>query len=364
MTDSQAAEPEDSEGSDAEPIAPEEHQSRSAMGLGSLVLLALVLGVIATSVSGFLWWQYRQFYVSLDQADADSRRALEDVRARIRRLEDSLAAAESESATARGALDAVEAELELVPPRLAALDQRLDAVQGGSFDARSQWLRAEAEYYLATANSELDIAGNRDNAITALELADSLLVELGDPALSAVREAIAVELIALKSVRVPDIEGLAFNLAGLAERVEELPMRADAPSAFASDEAALDAAEPGFPRLWLGMKQAVSGIIRVQRREEPVRPALSEAERKLVRRQLALELELARVAVVRAEQAGFTASLTAASGILTREFDVAAPTVEAALRLLGEMRDIEVAPELPNVSLSLNRLRAAGVGEN
>jgi uroporphyrin-3 C-methyltransferase len=335
-----------------------------AVGVAFIALLALAFGVVATGVSGFLWWQYRQFYVSLDEADAESRRALEDLRARTRRVEDSLDAVDSESTTQRRALDELDQALELIPPRLAALDQRIDAVQGGSLDARSQWLKAEAEYYLATANAELNIAGRWEGAVTALELADQLLVELGDPALGQVRAAIAGELIALRSVRLPDTEGLAFGLGRLAERIPDLPLREDLPDNFASDEAALEDAEPGLGRLWLGMRQALSGILRVERRDETVRPALSEAERSLVRRQLAVELELARVALLRGEQQSFETSLSVASGILRAEFDADAPPVEGALGLLSEMAEIDVAPALPDISRSLNRLRAAGTEEN
>ena len=83
--------------------------------------------------------------------------------------------------------------------RLAAepvrdLERRLDAVQGGSFDARGDLLRSEAEYYLTVANTELGLAGDWENAIKALELADGLLAELADPRLGPVREAIAGEL--------------------------------------------------------------------------------------------------------------------------------------------------------------------------
>ena len=116
-------------------------------------------------------------------------------------------------------------------------------MQGGSFDARGDLLRSEAEYYLTIANTELTLAGNWENEVTALELADGRLAELADPRLAPVREAIAAEVQAVEAVRLPDVEGLIFSLSRLADRVDDLPLRADLPTNFADRKESLDEAE-------------------------------------------------------------------------------------------------------------------------
>jgi uroporphyrin-III C-methyltransferase len=85
--------------------------------------------------------------------------------------------------------------------------------------------------------------------------------------------------------------------------------------------------------------------------------ALSAAERLLARRQFQLELELARVAALRADGNAFTSGLESAITILRRDFDATSADVEGALALLGELRSFEVAPERPDISGSLNLLR-------
>src|SRR4026209_2527804 len=50
--------------------------------------VALLLGFVAVRVAGMLWWQYRQFYVSLDETDAAAAEALTRVRAEQRALQD------------------------------------------------------------------------------------------------------------------------------------------------------------------------------------------------------------------------------------------------------------------------------------
>ena len=325
--------------------------------------LALVLGVISITVAGMLWWQYRAFYVSLDQTDNVAAASLERVRAEQRALQDSLEDAKDDVATLREQNAVVAERVDALPSRFADFERRLDALQGGSFDARADLLRSEAEYYLTVANTELALTADWDNAITALELADGRLAELADARLAPVREAIAGELLAVRSVRLPDVEGLVFSLGRLAARADDLPLRADLPASFKDRGDQLKDAEPGFDRMWLALKSTLLGLVRIERRDTPVEHALSSAERLLGRRQLELELAVAQTAVLRAQPQAFKASVGAAIDLLQRDFDVRAADVDGGIALLKEMRDVEVEPRRPDISGSLNLLRKIQAGD-
>jgi uncharacterized protein HemX len=345
--------------------APGEPAERRGGGRAALAsAFALLLALIATTVAGFLWWQYRQFYVSLDQTDAETALALERVRAELRALQDDVESAGEALATERRAVGGLSERVDQLPGRLGDIERRLNAVQGGSFDAREDWLRAETEYYLTVANTELLLAGRWENAIRALELADGRLVELGNPALAGVRNLIAGELQALRAVRLPDIEGLSFSLDRLARRVEGLPLRADAPVSFVDRAEPGATAEPGLQRLWQSLRNTLAGLVRIERRDEPVAPALTAAEKMLRRRQLELELNLARMAALRGQQESFQASLRAAVELLRQDFDVDSAQVDGAIALLTDMQAMDLDPPRPDISGSLNLLRGAAAGSN
>jgi uroporphyrin-III C-methyltransferase len=320
--------------------------------------VALLFAFVAIMVAGMLWWQYRQFYVSLDQTDTAAAEALARVRAEQRALQDGLDDVNDDVDTLRQLNSGLGERLDTLPSRFVALEERLDAVQGGSFDARGILLRSEAEYYLTVANTELTLAGDYESAVTALELADSRLAEIANPELGPVRDAIAGELLALRSLRLPDIEGIVFGLGRLAGRADELPLRADLPLRLARETDETLDAEPGFGRLWLAIKGTLLDLVRVERRDEPVPQALSAAERALSRRQLEVEIELARIAALRGDEQAFLSGLETAIDILQRDFDGAASDVDGALALLGELRGFDIDPELPDISGSLNLLRA------
>jgi len=319
--------------------------------------VALLLAFVAVMVAGMLWWQYRQFYVSLDQTDAAAAEALTRVRAEQRALQDQVTEADDDISALRSSTATLGERLDALPGRFADLEQRLDAVQGGSFDARGELLRSEAEYYLVIANSELTLTRDFATAATALELADGRLAEIGNPALASVRDAIAGELLALRSLRLPDVEGIVFSLGRLASRVDELPLRADLPPNLAPETDPALEAEPGLGRLWLAIKGTLLDLVRIERRDDPVPQALSAAERVLARRRLEIELELARIAALRADQQAFTSGLETAIELLRSDFDAAAPDVEGARALLVQLRSFDVDPEPPDISRSLNLLR-------
>ena len=319
--------------------------------------LALVLALISITVAGMLWWQYRQFYVALDQTDSDTALALERVRAEQRSLADKFEDADENLDLLRQLNSTLGERVAALPSRLVEIEQRLDTVQGGSFDARATMLRAEAEYYLTIGNAELALAGNWEGAITALELADGRLAEIANPTLAPVREAIAGELLALRSVRRPDVEGTVFTLGRLASRVDSLPLRADVPSQF--ENAALDEPEPepGLARLWFSVKRTLLGLVHIERRDEPVAPVLSAAERRLVRQSLAVELELARISALRRESQAFQSSVDRALAILQQNFAADSGDVDGASMLLRELRGVVIDPPRPDIAGSLTLLR-------
>jgi uroporphyrin-3 C-methyltransferase len=330
-----------------------------------LVIVAacvVAFAVLAAVTASVLWRQNSRFGASLAEVQAATSAELQNVRVELGRLNAELNTVDEELLARRTELARVEQRLDTVPGRFTALEQRLESLQGGSVDARAQWLRAEAEYYLALANTELTLAGRWDNASAALQLADDKLRDLANPRFNGVRSAIANELQALAAVRLPDIDGLVFGLGQLAERVDVLPMRAEAPDNFTTGGVNLDNAEPGLSRLWQGLKGALLGIIRVERREDESALQLSLQERALVRRQLVLELELLRYAALRGEVAGFQAGLDAAIGLLRRDFDTSTGAVEGAIALLSEMQAFEIAPPAPDISTSLTALRNTALG--
>jgi uroporphyrin-3 C-methyltransferase len=324
---------------------------------------SLVALGVAIAVAGYVWVEQRSGVgqrVTALSAELSARGSelaaltarIDEYSASRRRLDDDL-----ERLQERVARD-TEA-LATVPGRLETLEQNVERFAGAGDRVRAAWLLAEAEHYMRMGNAQLGLAGDVRVAQTSLELADETLRELGDPRFTPVRKQLAAELTALKAVPQPDTEGIVLALGSLADGLESLPLKQSAPDAFREPPAVSD--EPAGPidRAWAALQAGAARLISVRRVDQPVTPLLTDAERSVLVRSLDLELQLARLAVMRGDVGMYRRSIEAATARVEQHFDPAAPDVQVALDTLRELGNVALPEELPDISGSLAALLKA-----
>jgi len=246
--------------------------------------------------------------------------------------------------------------LDTLPLRMSNLENSVAALQGVSAGARDTWLLAEAEYYMQIANAQLQLGNNPHLATLALGMADERVVQMANPALTDVRRAIADELAALEVMNKPDIEGVSLTLASLSRVVESLPLQSVDQGA-ADDEQGMDPELSGTARAWASVKGAVSGLVKVTPPDEAARALLTPDTAQLIRANLALQLQAARLALLRGEQAIFEQSLDDADALLEHYFDTSRAPVDSARQTIAEIRDGMFAVTPPDISESLRLIR-------
>ena len=246
--------------------------------------------------------------------------------------------------------------LDSLPSRMSNLESSVSALQGVSAGARDTWLLAEAEYYMQIANAQLQLGNNPHLAMLALGMADERVVQMANPALTDVRRAIADELAALEVLDKPDIEGVSLTLASLSRVVESLPLQSVDQGA-ADDDEGVDPELSGTARAWASVKGAVSGLVKVTPPDEEARTLLTPDTAQLIRSNLALQLQAARLALLRGEQAIFEQSLDDADALLENYFDTNSAPVDSARQTIAEIRDSMFAATLPDISESLRLIR-------
>lgn len=342
---------------------PEAAPRRSGARFAGLALFVSILALLAVLYSIYL---DRDVQSDVEQG-ADSVAAVND---RIASVSDTVA----ELGTALDNLEAgdsrIAEQLELMqreiddrqqlldslPPRMTNIEQSLAALQGISAGVRSDWLLAEGEYYLQIANAQLQLAGNPYLAAQALRIADERVAEIGDPALTAVRRAIADELAALDAMAELDVEGITLTLGSLARVVATLPLR-EIVSATGDQSEEVDPDLGGVDRAWASVKNAVTGLVKITGPDETATPLMTPDAVYFLRTNLTLQLQAARLAVLRGEQAVFEQSLDDAANWLEEYFDTGATQVSSALETITEIRANVVAVQKPDISESLRQLR-------
>ena len=92
---------------------------------------------------------------------------------------------------------------------------------------RDEWALAEIEQVLSTASQQLQLAGNVQGALIALQNADRSLSRSDKPQFITIRRAIANDIEKLKALPALDLAGVALRLDNVIAQVDALPMLAD-----------------------------------------------------------------------------------------------------------------------------------------
>ena len=327
--------------------------------------LALLLSGVALAAVAYT--QIEDWLSDDDSADVDYGAKIEALDRRIDRSDTSLVDLESRlgqishpdvSADIAAVRRDVEERIRLLnslPSRMTTVEDSVASLAGISAGARQTFLLAEAEYYLQIGNAQLQLANNPHLASLALGMADERVTQLSDPALTAVRRAISDELAALEVMEKPDLEGATLTLASLARIVESLPLlsRAAGDNAAAED----DDEQSGVDRAWGSVKDAMSGLVKVTPPDEAKLALVTPDSEYLLRNNIALQLQSARLALLRGEQAIFEQSLDDTSALLKAYFDTESAQVESALLTISEIRTGVFTVAAPDISESLRLLR-------
>ena len=357
--------PDAAEKEDTPAVDPAEEQPPAKQRGNGVAWLALLVSLIALAAGGYTlskdWLAATDStaddaLASLDTRLSATRENLSSLDKRLAELAERDSAVAAETDALRQELDERVKGLSSLPARLSTLEGSVSSLAGISTGTRDTWLLAEAEYYMQIANAQLQLANNPHLAALALEMADERVVQIGNPALIDVRRAISDELAALDVMEKPDLAGVTLTLASLARVVESLPLGSS--KKIVREEAdPADEEQGGLSRAWSSMKNAMSGLVRVTPPDQAKLALLSPDAEYFLRNNLALQLQSARLALLRGEQTVFQQTLDDTNTLMSQYFDVESAQVISAQETLAEIRNNVFTNSVPDISGSLNLLR-------
>ncbi len=346
-------------GEDPPPPAPPPVPPRR--GGRTLAVLALVFALAAGGAAGYLAWLQmdQQEAIASQRADiagrvADMRDLVADTEQRLAVQEERLGRLADQSESRGQAISDLRSGLRQARSRLEELSREEAGPE------RSPSL-AEIEFLLRLARRELQLADNPRIALAALREADRRAARLDDPGLAEVRAAINDEIAAVEAVADTDLEGVALRLDSLAARVEGLPLKgALAPDLPGADGDGEGDAQSGWRRMLEKARGVTARLFRIRRTDEPATPLLAPDESFFLYRNVELDLKSARLAALARDPANYTAGLDAAERSLRQYFQEDDSEVASLLRAINDLKRREIAPSWPEISRSLELLRADG----
>jgi uroporphyrin-III C-methyltransferase len=357
------------------------------------ILFAIMFLLVALVAAGGAWFQQKRF-------ESTGREVAKQVQGLTTQLNDARRDSSQALGLAQSQANRIalleQAQLE-AKTQYAALEQLWVGTNKGMEDSM---LANDIDRLLTTANQQLRLAGNVNNAIVTLEAAQTLLVRADRARFAGVQRAIGLDLDRLRAVPLIDIAQLSNRLevlSGLLARAPLLlpdaaaPVMAGGPQSMASiakpspvspPSAPIDAPATGLTpadQAWwkLLLDQSISWsksaaavvarefaeVVSIQRVSDASALLMSPEQGALLRANLRTRVLTAQMALLMHQAPVWKAELTQIQQSLVSRYDPKATDTIAALRLVQELASIQIAAALPDIKDSLSALESVRSSE-
>lgn len=331
---------------------------------------ALLVALLACCAAAWAAWQARdtheqavQLRETLASRLAEGESVATEARGIVRQQQETIA-------SMQGKLGALEAKVEATEGQASALE----AMYQEFSRSREDSVVAEVEQAVALAAQQLQLAGNLEAALIALQQADARLAAHDRGQYASLRRALARDIETLKLQPVIDVPGLGLRLERLLERADAMPLAfegqlsatvAETPAAKAQTDATTDAWTTkalGYARELIGdVWHEVRGLVRMERLDQDDPVLLAPAQNTFLRENLKIRLLTARLALLARDGRTYSADLAQARVWIERFFDRRDERVQMALQELRELESVSIRTELPTLTESFAALRTMQV---
>ncbi len=342
----------------ATPAAPSAATRRSA------ALWALVAVLVVATAGGFWWLQQRVDHLTgeLARRQQSNDALVQESRVLTRNAQDTVKELQAK-------VGALENQVSETRDKQVALEQ----VYQDLMRNRDDWEIAEIQQLLTSAGQQLQLTGNVQVALAALQSADARLARADKPQYNLLRRAIARDVARMKAVPDTDLTGAAIKLDEAINQVDALPLlssermlersEADARKGAAGNGASAPAAANGtgpgwFTRLWDYLREELAQVVRIRKVDDAEALLLSGDQGWFLRENVKLRLLNARLALLSRNEPVFRNDLAAAQAMIGRYFDTKSRRVQGVLTLLRQAQAGAVTVQLPTMSESLGALHA------
>jgi uroporphyrin-3 C-methyltransferase len=217
---------------------------------------------------------------------------------------------------------------------------------------------AEVEQLLTLANQQLQLAGNVQSALLALQAAEKRMQSLDLPRAIQLRETLNSEIEGLRKLPQVDIATISRQLEVLAELSDRLPLISERQPTL-NEQAAQQAKPPAthsnlVEKFALDVWEDIKNLVTVERIDRP-EPALLTADHAFyLRENLRLRLLTARVALLQHDEDTYRSDIKTVHTWLNRYFDTKHPETIKAFKILQKISAKNITIEVPTLTESIS----------
>ncbi|WP_127346086.1 uroporphyrinogen-III C-methyltransferase [Pseudidiomarina mangrovi] len=348
--------------------APKPPRQRSSTGGWWALLLVLVLvGGSATAGYVYLWPAYQQQQQLHQRQLVDMQNQIEELRdINARQADQVRMVIQGEvSGIARQAYEREQQQQALLERYQRAVESVQAELANLDLSQQTTWRILEARNLVERAGQKLWIDSDVAATIQLLQLADSHLAALNNPAHRAARQALADDLFALQALPANQIDAAAMRLASVQAQLARVNWYQRQPGR--SELSAVDDSADWWQQLQQSAGKLADQLVRVQYRETPVQPLLSDAFVNLLQQRTLLQLQIAQQAALAGRQDVYQQALQQALTMLQQLGATDVVEIQRAQSELDTLAQLTLVPEYPaelQATAQLERLARQATAEN
>jgi uroporphyrin-3 C-methyltransferase len=325
----------------------------------------LIVALIALGLAG---WQWVETRLKLADTQQELARRLAESDVANKEIRALAKQAQEQVAGVQGKLGALEAKIAESRSQQATLENLYQDLARN----RDEWALAEIEQSVTLAAQQLQLAGNVQGAVLALQTADARLAGNNRPQFISLRKVLNRDLDRLRALPQLDMPGMNLRIENVIAAVDTLPLAIDArPRAEGKQAAAVEVAPTTYSaasldfwqRLGKDFWDEIRSLVRIQRfdRDEPA--LLAPGQAFFLRENLKLRLLNARLALLARDQWTFRNELKHAQTWIDRYFDGRDKSLQTAQGALKQLAATEINIELPTLNESLSAIKSFKLGK-
>lgn len=334
-------------------------------------------------MAGGGWWYTQQRFLAAERESVQRAQAAE---ARAAKLEEQLRTVRDSQNQLLSRSSTLEAKI----AQSASQQEQLTSLYDEIARARGEGALAEVEQSVTMASQHLELSGNVQAALLALQNAERRLGGTDQSQALGARRLILQDIERLKALPEIDMTRSATRLDEIINRIDSIPLMADAneivaskpspPAATPEPAAATPAGtgpadpqgeqQPVWQRLYAGIVQVGArgleavreefrSLVTIRRIDQPDSLLLSREQKQAARENLKLLLLNARLNLLNRHEDLFRQDLARSIDAMQRLFDGEQHDVKTAIATLQSLQAQPLTLDLPSLAESLGAVRAA-----
>lgn len=338
-----------------EPTPPAESGATLPSGLHSLLRQSAIQVALGLLLIAVLVWVGASFMMSQFRGEVARRFTEVDTTAR-----DGRALARQNQET----LAALQAKVGVLEANLAQAQSQqvaLDAMYQELLRSRDERLLSEIEQSLTIASQQLQLAGNIEAALMALQDADIRLTRAAQPQFLPLRKLLARDIDRLRAIPGSNLSGVMLKLEGTIAGIDALPLaferRPKTPVKKTTDKQPVAAPDSLWKQLLADFWSEVRQLIRIQRVDQSDPAVLAPDQVFFLRENLKLRLVNARMSLLARDASSFREDIRQSRTWLEKYFDSQSRPVQAAIASLSSLEKHDLSQSMPSINETLVAVR-------